>query len=58
VDPEQGLVFKTDFLAKVFPLKDGDLFSGTKIRKSLEDFRKLYGEWFCARLAIISWWAK
>jgi len=44
-DPDQGLVFKPDFLAKVFPLKEGDLFSGTKIRKSLEDFRKLYGEY-------------
>ena len=44
-DPDQGLVFKPDFLTKVFPLKEGDLFSGTKIRKSLEDFRKLYGEY-------------
>ena len=44
-DPDQGLVFKPEFLAKVFPLKEGDLFSGTKIRKSLEDFRKLYGEY-------------
>ena len=26
-------------------MKEGDLFSGTKIRKSLEDFRKLYGEY-------------
>jgi hypothetical protein len=57
-DPDHGFVFKTDFLAKVFPLKEGDLFSGTKIRKSREDFRKLYGEWLCARLAKVSSWAK
>ena len=44
-DPDQGLVFKPDFLARVFPLKEGDLFSASKIRKSLDDFRKLYGEY-------------
>ena len=44
-DPDQGLVFKSDFLTRVFPLKEGDLFSSAKIRKSLDDFRKLYGEY-------------
>ena len=44
-DPDQGLVFKPEFLQKVFPLKEGDIFSAAKIRKSLDDFRKLYGEY-------------
>ncbi len=44
-DPDQGLVFKTDFLARAFPLKEGDIFSASKIRKSLDDYRKLYGEY-------------
>jgi outer membrane protein insertion porin family len=44
-DPDQGLVFKPDFLARAFPLKKGDLFSATKIRKALDDYKKLYGEY-------------
>jgi len=44
-DPDQGLVFKTDFLARAFPMKEGDIFSATKVRKSLDDYRKLYGEY-------------
>ena len=32
-DPDQGLVFKADRLAQLFPLKEGDIFSATKIRK-------------------------
>jgi outer membrane protein insertion porin family len=43
-DPEQPLFFKTDFLERAFPLKQGDIFSTDKIRKSLENYRKLYGE--------------
>jgi outer membrane protein insertion porin family len=43
-DPEKGLSLKTDFLEKVFPLKQGDLFAVDKIRKALEDYRKIYGE--------------
>jgi len=44
-DPDQGLIFKTDILSKVFPLKEGDIFDADKIRKSLDTFRKLYGEY-------------
>lgn len=44
-DPDQGMIFKPDFLQRVFPLKEGDLFSADKIRKSLDTFRKLYGDY-------------
>ena len=27
-DPDQGLVFKPEFLASAFPLKQGDIFGG------------------------------
>jgi len=43
-DPDQGLVFKSDVLARAFPIKQGDVFSATKIRKALENYKKLYGE--------------
>jgi outer membrane protein insertion porin family len=43
-DPEHPeLVFKTEFLEKVFPLKRGDIFSTEKVRKSLEDYKDLFG---------------
>ena len=42
-DPDQPLAFKQDLLEKAFPLKPGDVFSADKIRKALEDYRKLYG---------------
>jgi outer membrane protein insertion porin family len=44
-DPEQGLVFKQDFLARAFPLKEGDIFSSDKIRKAIDNYKKLYGEY-------------
>ena len=43
-DPEQGLVFRPDVLARIFPLKEGDIFSAAKIRKALDNYKKLYGE--------------
>jgi outer membrane protein insertion porin family len=43
-DPDQGLVVKEEFLRKVFPLHEGDIFSADKIRKALDSFKKLYGE--------------
>jgi outer membrane protein insertion porin family len=43
-DPEKGLSLKTEFLQRVFPLKEGDIFAVDKIRKALEDYRKIYGE--------------
>jgi outer membrane protein insertion porin family len=44
-DPDEGLIFKPEFLQRIFPLKEGDIFSADKIRKSLDTFRKLYGEY-------------
>ena len=44
-DPDQGLVFKPDAGESVFPLKEGDIFSSEKIRKALDDYKKLYGEY-------------
>jgi outer membrane protein insertion porin family len=43
-DQDQGLVLRGDYLQKVFPLKEGDIFDADKIRKSLDNYRKLYGE--------------
>ena len=44
-DPEQGLVIKPEFLQRVFPLKQNDVFSADKIRKALDTYKKLYGEY-------------
>jgi outer membrane protein insertion porin family len=44
-DPDQGLVFKPQALAQYFPLKDGDIFSTEKVRKALDNYKKLYGEY-------------
>ena len=44
-DPDQGLVFKPEMLARLFPLKEGDIFSATKIRKALDNYKKAYGEY-------------
>jgi outer membrane protein insertion porin family len=44
-DPDVGLVFRPDYLAKIFPLKQGDIFSAGKIRKALDTYKKLYGEY-------------
>ena len=37
-------LFKQEQLAQVFGMKEGDIFNASRARKSLEDFRKLYGE--------------
>jgi len=42
-DPDKPLSFKVDFLQQAFPLKKGDIFSTQKIRKALEEYKKLYG---------------
>ncbi len=44
-DPDEGLIFKPDILARVFPLKQGDIFDADKIRKSLDTYKKLYGQY-------------
>jgi outer membrane protein insertion porin family len=42
-DPEKGLTLRREALIAVFPLKEGDIFNVDKIRKSVENYRKLYG---------------
>jgi outer membrane protein insertion porin family len=44
-DPDQGLFFQPALLARVFPLKEGDILDADKIRKSFDNFKKLYGEY-------------
>jgi outer membrane protein insertion porin family len=44
-DPEQGLVFKPEVLARAFPLKEGDILAADKLRKALDNYKKLYGEY-------------
>ncbi|MGA7625538.1 MAG: outer membrane protein assembly factor BamA, partial [Candidatus Acidiferrales bacterium] len=44
-DPDQGLVFKPDLLARAFPIKEGEIFSAAKIRKALDNYKKLYGQY-------------
>jgi outer membrane protein insertion porin family len=44
-DPDQGLIFKPEALTRIFPLKEGDIFDADKIRKSFDNFKKLYGEY-------------
>ncbi len=43
-DPDKGLSLKVEYLQQVFPLKEGDIFGVDKVRKALENYRKLYGE--------------
>ena len=42
-DPEKALSLKAEPLKAVFPLKEGDIFAVGKVRKSLEEYRKIYG---------------
>jgi outer membrane protein insertion porin family len=42
-NPDEGLFFKTAYLEQIFPMKKGDIFSATKVRKAIEDYTKLYG---------------
>ncbi len=42
-NPDEGLFFKTEYLEQIFPMKKGDLFSVAKVRKAIEDYTKLYG---------------
>ena len=37
-------LFKQEFLAQVLQLKPGDVFNLSKVRKSLETYRKIYGQ--------------
>jgi outer membrane protein insertion porin family len=42
-NPDEGLFFKTAYLEQIFPMKKGDIFSVAKVRKAIEDYTKLYG---------------
>jgi outer membrane protein insertion porin family len=44
-DPDQGLFFNKGFLERIFPMKQGELFSTARIRKAIDDYKKLYGEY-------------
>ncbi len=43
-DPEKGLSLKREFLVNAFPLKEGDILNVDKIRKAVESYTKLYGQ--------------
>ena len=44
IDPDKGLFFKPDYLVSVFPVKQGEVFGVDRLRKALENYKKLYGE--------------
>jgi outer membrane protein insertion porin family len=44
-DADKALSLKVEALKAAFPLKRGDVFSSSKIRKSLEDYNKIYGQY-------------
>jgi outer membrane protein insertion porin family len=44
-DPDKALSLKVDALKGVFPLKQGDVFSTAKIRKALDEYTKIYGQY-------------
>jgi outer membrane protein insertion porin family len=44
-DPDKALSLKVDALKSIFPLHEGDIFSAAKIRKSIEDYGKAYGQY-------------
>jgi outer membrane protein insertion porin family len=44
-DPDKALSLKVDALKSVFPLKTGDVFSAAKVRKAMEDYTKIYGQY-------------
>jgi outer membrane protein insertion porin family len=44
-DPDKALSLKVEALKGIFPLHPGDLFAVGKIRKALEDYGKVYGQY-------------
>ena len=44
-DPDEGLVFKPGYLAALFPMKPGDLFSTKKLRDSFKTYKDVYGQY-------------
>ena len=43
-NPDENLYFKPEFLEATFPLKKGDIFDVSKIRKAIDNYTKLYGD--------------
>jgi len=44
-DPDKSLSLKVDALKTVFPLKLGEVFSTSKVRKAMEDYSKVYSQY-------------
>jgi outer membrane protein insertion porin family len=44
-DPDKALSLKADALKGVFPLKQGDVFSAAKVRKAMETYTNIYGQY-------------
>jgi len=44
-DPDKALSLKKDALEQAFPLKQGDIFSAAKIRKAMETYTNIYGQY-------------
>jgi outer membrane protein insertion porin family len=44
-NPDEGLFFKQEFLESIFPVKKGEIFSVAKVRKAIQDYTKLYGNY-------------
>jgi outer membrane protein insertion porin family len=44
-DPDKALSLKADALKNVFPLKQGDVFSAAKVRKAMETYTNIYGQY-------------
>ena len=44
-DPDKSLSLEPKALKSVFPLKQGDVFSTAKIRKALDEYTKIYGQY-------------
>ncbi len=44
-DPDKALSLKVEALKAAFPLKEGDVFSSAKIRKAMEQYTNIYGQY-------------
>jgi outer membrane protein insertion porin family len=44
-DPDKALSLKVDALKSAFPVKQGDIFNVSKLRKAMKDYTSIYGEY-------------
>jgi len=44
-DPDKALSLKVDALKSVFPLKQGDIFNVSKVRKAMKSYEDIYGQY-------------